>query len=78
MSHRKNGVVGGGTTSGREVGGGLGVGLPIGVLVGSGEVWTPAVGLGRAATGGVGPVVQAASRARQNAQERSLDTLMTT
>jgi hypothetical protein len=47
-----------------------------GVVVGSGEVWTVGVALGPPATGGVAPVVQAASTAIATVQARSLERLM--
>jgi hypothetical protein len=70
-------MVGEGIASGRGLGGELGGGLLTGVLVGSGDVWATAVGLGRVATGGVAPVLQATSKAMQKAPERSLARLMT-
>ncbi len=76
MSHRTNGVVGLGITSGRGLGTGVGEGAPAGVLVGVGEVWIAGVGLGRVATSGAAPDVQAASKATVNAPEKSLEGLM--
>jgi hypothetical protein len=76
VSHLTNGMVGFGITSGRGLGTAVGVGLLPGVVVGSGEVWTTGVGLGPAATGGVAPVVQAASKTIANVPEASPERLM--
>src|ERR1700726_2840624 len=76
VSHRTNGVVGCGITSGRGLGTGVGDGVLTVVPVGVGEVWITGVGLERAATGGTAPVVQAASRAIAKTPESSFEGLM--
>ena len=77
VSHLRNGTLGFGITNGGWLGDEIGIGLATGKLVGSGDVWITGVGLGRAATGGVAPFVQAASKATENPPQRSLKRLMT-